>query len=89
MNPGLTTCSNCSPPKSSERWARTGSDGLQVGIPVLGVVENMSGLSQHLHKFKFFSSEPDGTQQDVTEQLLNHLPSHLQVRLAYLSLASS
>lgn len=50
----------------------------KVGIPVLGVVENMSGLSQQLDKFKFFSSGPDGTQQDVTEQLLQHLPPHLQ-----------
>ena len=46
---------------------------------MLGVVENMSGLSQQLHKFRFFSSGPDGTQQDVTEQLLQHLPPELQV----------
>jgi len=54
---------------------------MQVGIPVLGVVENMSGLSQQLHKFKFFTTSPDGTQQDVTQQLLQHLPAELQVTL--------
>ena len=52
---------------------------MQVGIPVLGVVENMSGLSQQLHKFKFFSTRPDGAQQDVTQQVLQHLPAELQV----------
>ena len=52
---------------------------MQVGIPVLGVVENMSGLSQQLHKFKFFTTSPDGTQQDVTQQVLQHLPAELQV----------
>ncbi len=52
---------------------------MQVGIPVLGVVENMSGLSQQLHKFKFFTTSPDGAQQDVTQQLLQHLPAELQV----------
>lgn len=51
----------------------------QVGIPVLGVVENMSGLSQQLDKFKFFSHMPDGTSQDVTQKLLEHLPAELQV----------
>ncbi len=52
---------------------------MQVGIPVLGVVENMSGLSQQLHKFKFFTTSPDGAQQDVTQQVLQHLPAELQV----------
>ncbi len=56
-------------------------DHMQVGIPVLGVVENMSGLSQQLHKFKFFTTSPDGAQQDVTQQLLQHLPAELQVTL--------
>lgn len=51
----------------------------QVGIPVLGVVENMSGLSQQLDKFRFFSPGPDGSQQDVTEQVMQHLPAELQV----------
>ena len=51
----------------------------QVGIPVLGVVENMSGLSQRLDKFRFFSPGPDGSQQDVTDQLMQHLPAELQV----------
>lgn len=87
-HPWPHTCSNYLTPQLSKRWARIGLNGLQVGIPVLGVVENMSGLSQQLHKFRFFSSGPDGTQQDVTEQLLNHLPPDLQVGLGYLSLAS-
>ena len=52
---------------------------LQVGIPVLGVVENMSGLSQQLDKFRFFSPGPDGSQQDVTQQVMQHLPAELQV----------
>lgn len=52
---------------------------LQVGIPVLGVVENMSGLSQQLDKFKFFRPGPDGSQQDVTDQVMQHLPAELQV----------
>lgn len=51
----------------------------QVGIPVLGVVENMSGLSQQLDKFRFFNPGPDGSQQDVTEQVMQHLPAELQV----------
>ncbi|KAL3136006.1 cytosolic Fe-S cluster assembly factor nbp35 [Trebouxia sp. C0010 RCD-2024] len=50
----------------------------KVGIPVLGVVENMSGLSQQLDKFRFFSPGPDGSQQDVTEQVMQHLPAELQ-----------
>ena len=52
---------------------------LQVGIPVLGVVENMSGLSQQLDKFKFFRPGPNGSQQDVTDQVMQHLPAELQV----------
>ena len=54
-------------------------DWLQVGIPILGVVENMSGLRQQLHQFKFFSTDSDGSQQDVTQQVLQHLPAELQV----------
>lgn len=52
---------------------------LQVGIPVLGVVENMSGLSQQLDKFRFFSPGAAGSQQDVTDQVMQHLPAELQV----------
>ena len=52
---------------------------LQVGIPILGVVENMSGLRQQLHEFKFFSTDSAGSQQDVTQQVLRHLPAELQV----------
>lgn len=39
---------------------------VQTGIPVLGVVENMSGLRQPLPSFKFFS--PSGT--DITSAVL-------------------
>ena len=39
---------------------------LQTGIPVLGVVENMSGLRQALPAFRFLT--PAG--KDITEALL-------------------
>lgn len=52
---------------------------VQVGIPVLGVLENMSGLSQQLDKFRFFRPGPNGSQQDVTDQVMQHLPAELQV----------
>ena len=39
----------------------------------------MSGLSQQLDKFKFFRPGPDGSQQDVTDQVMQHLPAELQV----------
>lgn len=67
-SPGLSPC-----------LAYTPAAGSQVGIPVLGVVENMSGLSQQLDKFKFFRPGPDGSQQDVTDQVMQHLPVELQV----------
>ena len=51
----------------------------KVGIPILGVVENMSGLRQQLHKFKFFRAAANGSQQDVTQEVLQHLPADLQV----------
>ncbi|KAL3131467.1 cytosolic Fe-S cluster assembly factor nbp35 [Trebouxia sp. C0009 RCD-2024] len=54
----------------------------KVGIPVLGVVENMSGLSQQLDKFRFFSPGPNGSQQDVTDQVMQHLPAELQSCIA-------
>ena len=38
----------------------------QTGIPVLGVVENMSGLRQPLAAFKFYG--PDGA--DISEAVL-------------------
>lgn len=50
----------------------------KVGIPILGVVENMSGLRQQLHQFKFFSTDSDSSQHDVTQQVLQHLPAELQ-----------
>ncbi|KAF4385803.1 hypothetical protein F8388_010359, partial [Cannabis sativa] len=39
----------------------------KVGIQVLGVVENMSGLSQPLMDFKFLRVTPTGEERDVTE----------------------
>ncbi|KAL5581305.1 hypothetical protein UlMin_013747 [Ulmus minor] len=38
-----------------------------VGIPVLGVVENMSGLSQPLKDFKFSKITETGEEKDVTD----------------------
>ena len=39
-------------------------------MPVLGVVENMSGLQQSLSAFRFLLPGPDGAAQDVSEQVL-------------------
>ena len=39
---------------------------VQVGIPVLGVVENMSGLVIGTHALRFVVTLPDGGQRDVT-----------------------
>lgn len=45
----------------------------KVGIQVLGVVENMSGLSQPLADFRFKKATEAGEQQDVTEWVLESL----------------
>ncbi|KAL8158541.1 hypothetical protein V2J09_000078 [Rumex salicifolius] len=42
----------------------------KVGIEVLGVVENMSGLSQRLSSFKFIKPTETGLQEDISEQVL-------------------
>lgn len=43
---------------------------VQVGMPVLGVVENMSGLQQSLQSFRFLLPGPNGAAQDVSEHVL-------------------
>lgn len=43
---------------------------LQVGIPVLGVVENMCGLRQMATGFRYKQIGADGKEVDVTQQLL-------------------
>ncbi|KFK39308.1 hypothetical protein AALP_AA3G227700 [Arabis alpina] len=43
----------------------------KVGVPVLGVVENMSGLSQPLMDFKFMKLAETGSSIDVTQDLIS------------------
>lgn len=45
----------------------------KVGLKVLGVVENMSGLCQPLSEFKFMRMTEDGGQKDVTESILSYM----------------
>jgi Mrp family chromosome partitioning ATPase len=45
----------------------------KVGIEVLGVVENMSGLSQQLTDFKFARMTKTGEQEDVTESIIKFM----------------
>lgn len=42
----------------------------KVGLPVLGVVENMSGLCQSLSEFKFMTKNDIGEQKDITESII-------------------
>ncbi|KAI5658951.1 hypothetical protein M9H77_27744 [Catharanthus roseus] len=42
----------------------------KVGLPVLGVVENMSGLCQSLLEFKFMVMTETGEQKDMTESII-------------------
>ncbi|KAK6144833.1 hypothetical protein DH2020_021653 [Rehmannia glutinosa] len=42
----------------------------KVGLQVLGVVENMSGLSQPLSEFRFLNVTGSGEQKDVTEWVI-------------------
>lgn len=58
----------------------------KVGIPVLGVVENMSGLLQPLSSLKFKNIKDDGEEEDVTEAVLEELRQcspHLQSLYAF------
>ncbi|CAI9101497.1 OLC1v1038834C1 [Oldenlandia corymbosa var. corymbosa] len=43
----------------------------KVGLNVLGVVENMSGLCQSLSDFKYVKMAENGEQQDATESILS------------------
>ncbi|KAJ0111017.1 hypothetical protein Patl1_02947 [Pistacia atlantica] len=45
----------------------------KVGVPVLGVVENMSGLCQPLTDFKFIRGTENGEQIDVTEKVIKYM----------------
>lgn len=45
----------------------------KVGVPVLGVVENMSGLCQSLTDFRFIRGTGAGEQIDVTEKVIECL----------------
>lgn len=45
----------------------------KVGLPVLGVVENMSGLSLPLSEFRFFSVKESGEQEDRTRWAIDYL----------------
>ncbi|KAL7140712.1 hypothetical protein ABFS83_08G006300 [Erythranthe nasuta] len=45
----------------------------KVGLPVLGVVENMSGFSQQLSEFKFMNVSESGEQKDMTESVIAYM----------------
>ncbi|CAN6464309.1 unnamed protein product [Victoria cruziana] len=45
----------------------------KVGIPVLGVVENMSGIQQLLSDFRFVKIAEDGSEEDVTQTTLSYI----------------
>ncbi|KAL8043769.1 hypothetical protein ABFX02_08G006500 [Erythranthe guttata] len=45
----------------------------KVGLPVLGVVENMSGFSQQLSEFKFMNVSASGEQKDMTESVIAYM----------------
>lgn len=48
----------------------------KVGIPVLGVVENMSGLRQPVTGLKFTKTSDTGDVSDVTESTLNYIKAN-------------
>ena len=50
---------------------------MQVGIPILGVVENMCGLRQAATGFTFKQSNSQGIEVDVTEQILSLIKQQL------------
>ncbi|KAL2652197.1 hypothetical protein R1flu_020325 [Riccia fluitans] len=47
-----------------------------VGIPVLGVVENMSGLQQKVDSLRFKAVGDDGEEKDVTEYAVGEISKH-------------
>lgn len=48
----------------------------KVGIPVLGVIENMSGIQQPISSLIFKRIAGDGKEEDVTEETLKSLQMH-------------
>ncbi|RWR83782.1 cytosolic Fe-S cluster assembly factor NBP35-like protein [Cinnamomum micranthum f. kanehirae] len=48
----------------------------KVGIPVLGVVENMSGLRQSIADFKFTKVTHNGDENDATEWAMNYIKAN-------------
>ena len=49
----------------------------QVGIPILGVVENMSGLRQGAAEYTFKRANAQGKEEDITDKVLDLLKQHL------------
>ncbi|PPR90742.1 hypothetical protein GOBAR_AA29937 [Gossypium barbadense] len=45
----------------------------KVGVPVLGVVENMSGLCQPLKDFRFLRMTENGEHTDLTEKVIEYM----------------
>ncbi|KAJ0972384.1 hypothetical protein J5N97_020343 [Dioscorea zingiberensis] len=48
----------------------------KVGLPVLGVVENMSGLMQPISDIGFVKLNEHGEEEDTTEWTLNYIKTH-------------
>uniref|UniRef100_A0A0C9RIV0 Cytosolic Fe-S cluster assembly factor NBP35 n=1 Tax=Wollemia nobilis TaxID=56998 RepID=A0A0C9RIV0_9CONI len=48
----------------------------KVGIPVLGVIENMSGIQQPISSFIFKKIADNGEEDDVTEETLKSIQTH-------------
>ncbi|XXG62322.1 hypothetical protein AAC387_Pa05g0699 [Persea americana] len=48
----------------------------KVGIPVLGVVENMSGLRQSIADFRFTKVTQNGDENDATEWAMNYIQAN-------------
>lgn len=71
-------------PSLNTTTATTATALLQVGMRVLGVVENMSGLQQAVSELRFLDGS-SGQQQDVTEQVLQLLRGSFGQELALLS----
>ncbi|XP_038703758.1 cytosolic Fe-S cluster assembly factor NBP35-like [Tripterygium wilfordii] len=53
----------------------------KVGVPILGVVENMSGLCQPLTDFRFMKMSETGEHTDVTEAFIEFLKTKAPERL--------
>ncbi|XP_044467091.1 cytosolic Fe-S cluster assembly factor NBP35-like [Mangifera indica] len=59
----------------------------KVGVPVLGVVENMSGLCQPLTDFRFIRGAENGEQIDVTENVIKYMREKAPEMLDLLALS--